>query len=84
MIGRLGRREHDHEDREDLRVEPAAVPAEPDEVDVAGVEHQLDADQDADRVPARDDSHHADAEQRRGESEIVVEPDAHASPLRTR
>ena len=47
---------------------------EGDQVDVDGVQHQLDAEQDADGVAPRDDAEEADAEEHGGEGEIGLEP----------
>ena len=55
------------------------------QVDVGGVEDQLDADQHADGVAPRDDADEPDREQRGAEKEVVVEADGHACfLLRTR
>jgi hypothetical protein len=52
----------------------AVEPAERDEVDVDGVEHQLDAEQNADGVAPRDDAEQADRENDRGENQVRVRP----------
>src|SRR3989442_11237398 len=57
--GNLGHRDGDREERED---QPRQVPVEAserDQVDVDGVEHQLDPEQDADRVAAGADTQKA-------------------------
>src|SRR5262245_24401101 len=51
------------------------------EVDVDGVQHELDAEQDADGVAAGDDPEEADGEQRGGEREVRLEPHAYSSGL---
>ena len=51
----------------------AVEPAERDEVDVDRVQHQLDAEQDADGVAAGHRAEEADAEDHRGEREIGLE-----------
>src|SRR5262245_17315403 len=63
---RLGRGQHDHEDAEDLAGElsrPLDEVVEGDEVHVRSVEDQLDAHQDADRVPPGDHGDHAEREE---------------------
>src|SRR5262249_42113432 len=60
--GDLGDRDGDREEREDQPCHVAAEARECDQIDVDGVEHQLDAEQDADRVPARQHAEEADGE----------------------
>src|SRR6266446_4948761 len=65
--GRLGRGQHDHEDREHLPGDLSwalHVMIEGDEVHVGGVEDQLDAHEDPDRIAPGDHRHHAEREQR--------------------
>src|SRR5205823_6843899 len=76
---RLGRRQHDHEDGEDLAGEPARSfdeMVEGDEVHVGGVQDELDAHEDADRVPPGDDGDHTEGEERRADGEEVGQADA--------
>src|SRR6266478_285924 len=64
--GRLGRRQHDDEDGEDLAGDlprPFHEVVEGDEVHVGGVEDQLDAHEDSDCVAPRDHRHNAQREQ---------------------
>src|SRR5712691_3972322 len=76
---RLGRRQHDHEDAEDL---PGQLPrplhevVEGDEVHVGGVEDQLHPHQDADRVAPRDHRDHAEREEDRADDEDMGQADA--------
>src|SRR6266702_2119719 len=51
------------------------------QVDVDGIEHQLDAEEDADGVPAGDDAEEADGEEDGGEGEIGAEAHAYSSGL---
>src|SRR5437764_169470 len=77
--GRLGRRQDDHEDGEDLAGEPARPldeMVEGDEVHVGGVQEELDAHEDADRVPPGDDGDHSEGEERRADGEEVGQADA--------
>src|SRR6266851_4678433 len=74
----LGRRQHDHEDAEDL---PGQLPrplhevVERDEVHVRGVEDQLHPHQDADRVAPRDHRDHAEREKDRADDEEMGQAD---------
>src|SRR3954469_5460103 len=77
--GRLCRRQHDHEDGEDLPGEPPRSfdeMVEGDEVHVGGIQDELDAHEDADRVPAGDDRDHPEGEERRADDEEVGQADA--------
>src|SRR2546430_3487975 len=70
--GRLGRSQHDHEDREHLPGDLSRalhVMIEGDEVHVGGVEDQFDAHEDPHRVAPGDHRHHAEREQRRADDE---------------
>src|SRR5881628_3460587 len=69
----FGHRDRDGEQREDEPGQVGAEAREGDEVDVHRVEHQLDAEQDADSVPARQHAEEADDEDERGEHEVGVE-----------
>src|SRR5262245_27623258 len=80
--GDLGDRDGDREEREDQPDDVAAEARERNLVDVDGVEYELDAEQDADRVPARQDAEQADGEDQGGQREVRREPD-HSS-LRAR
>src|SRR6267142_758068 len=73
--GDLGDRDGDREEREDQPRHVAAEARERDEIDVDRVEHQLDAEQDADRVPACQDSEEADGEHERRQREVRRETD---------
>src|SRR6185295_16473391 len=71
---RLGGGEHDDEDREDLSVvPPAAVTGEGHVVHVGGVQDELDAHQDPDRVPARHDGEQAEGEEDARERDEMAE-----------
>src|SRR6266478_5920916 len=77
--GCLGRRQHDHEDGEDLAGDlprPFHEVVEGDEVHVGGVEDQLDAHQDPHRVPPGDHRHHPQREQGGAHDEEMREADA--------
>src|SRR4051812_12361966 len=77
--GGLGRREHDHEDGEDLAGEPSRafdVVIEGDEIHVGGVQDQFHAHEDADGIPAGDDGDHPEGEERRADDEEVGQADA--------
>ena len=68
-------------DREDGKDHPdlaAAESGERDQIDVDRVEHQLDAEQDADRVASRHDTEQADAKHDGGEYEVRLQ--AHIKP----
>src|SRR3954447_1002019 len=76
--GGLGRRQHDHEDREHLPGElprPFDEMVEGDEVHVRGIEDQLDAHEDADGVAPGDDRDHPEREERGADGQVVREPD---------
>ena len=67
---------HRDADREDGEHHPCRLPAvarEGDEVDVDRVHHQLDAEQDANRVAARRHAEQADAEHDRRQDEIRLQ-----------
>src|SRR5713101_2623335 len=75
---RLGRRQHDHEDAEDLPGQlrrPLDEVVEGDEVHVRGVQDQLHAHQDADRVPPGDHRDHAEREEDGAHDEEMGQPD---------
>ena len=71
--GRLGRRQHDHEQGEDLPfdLEGRVEVGEGDEVDVGPVEHQLDAHEHADGVALGRHADDAADEQQRAEQQVV-------------
>src|SRR5262245_742992 len=73
--GDLGDRDGDREEREDQTGDVTAEARERDQVDVDRVEHQLDAEQDADRVPARQHAEQADGEDQGGQREVRREAD---------
>src|SRR2546430_8716550 len=75
---RLGRGQHDDEDAEDLPGELRGAldeVVEGDEVHVRGVQDQLHAHQDADRVPPGDHGHHAEREQDGADDEEMGQAD---------
>ena len=65
----LGCGDHDHHEREDLALLAVEETAVGDQRNVGGVEHQLDAHEDNDRVAPDEHAHGADREQERGEPE---------------
>src|SRR6266436_3458067 len=77
--GRLGRSQHDHEDREHLPGDLSRalhVMIQGDEVHVGGVEDQLDAHEDPHRVAPGDHRHHAEREQHRADDQEMGQADA--------
>src|SRR5437867_9474560 len=80
----LGDRDGDGEERED---EPRHVPVEArerDEVDVDGVEHQLDPEQDADCVATGQDTEEADREHERPQDQVRRTTDHSSLPAKQR
>src|SRR5437868_15234767 len=80
--GRLGRGQHDHEDREHLSGDLSRalhVMIEGDEVHVGGIEDQLDAHEDPDRVAPGDHSHHPERAQRRADAAEPAQAEARHS-----
>src|SRR3989440_8438535 len=80
--GRLGRSQHDHEDREHLPGDLSRalhVMIEGDEDHVGGVEDQLDAHEDPHRVAPGDHRHHAEREQHRADDQEMGQADARHS-----
>src|SRR5436309_505076 len=75
----LGDRDRDREEREDQPEEVAVESGEGDQIDVHGVEHQFDPEQDPDRVAPREDAKEADREHERREREVRGQ--AHSSVL---
>src|SRR6478735_5031481 len=73
----LGRGHHHHEEGGDLAVEVAVLLGEGDQREVGGVEHQLDAHEDHDRVAPGEHSHAADGEEDRRQYD--VRGDVHSS-----
>src|ERR1043166_3219330 len=69
-------KDHEHHAGEFVRI--GAVTPEGDEVQVRGVEHQLNADEHEDGVAARQRPGESDAEEQRGEND-VVEQGCHGS-----
>src|SRR5438309_53138 len=63
----LGDRDRDREEREDQPEEVAVESGEGDQIDVHGVEHQFDTEQDPDRVAPREDVKEDDHEHDRSE-----------------
>src|SRR5258708_15417291 len=66
-----------HEEDDDLAVGTAMRPAEGDERQVDGVEHDLDRQQDRDQVAPNEHAGRADAEQHRRQHEVVVQRRVH-------
>src|SRR3990170_2725994 len=75
--GDLGRGDDEDEDDEDAAalVHEAEAPGERDEREIRRVQHQLDAHEDHDRVPAHEDATQADEEQERGDRDEGAERD---------
>src|SRR4029450_10397186 len=71
----LRHRDADGEQREHHSHHVAVEAREGNQVDVDGVEHELDTEEDADGVPARDHAEEPDREEHRGEDEIALERD---------
>ena len=72
----FGRRDADGENNEHHSGERFGIFAEPpegDEVQVRGVEHEFDADEDQDGVAPGQRASQSDAEEQRGENQIVVQ-----------
>src|ERR1043165_2256306 len=79
--GGLGRRNGQHQQREDLPDQVAEERGERHQVDVDGEQDQLDRHQDDDDVLAVDeDAEDPEREQDRGDREIVSEADGHVRP----
>src|ERR1043166_707881 len=79
--GGLGRRNGQHQQREDLPDQVAEERGERHQVDVDGEQDQLDRHQDDDDVLAVDeDAEDPEREQDRGDREVVPEPDGHVRP----
>ena len=68
----LGRGDDHDEERHDLAVQRAVDPAEGDQCQVRGVEHQLDAHEQHDRVAPDQHPDGADGEQDRRQHQVVV------------
>src|ERR1035437_8152467 len=68
---RLGHRVGDHEDGEDLPVDVAERVRKRDQVDVHGVQNQLDGHQDDHDVAARQHAHGSDQQQRRAQGQVM-------------
>src|SRR4051812_26767068 len=66
----LGGGHHHHEERRDLAVEVAVLPGEGDQRQVGGVEHQLHAHEDHDRVAPGQDPDAADREEDAREDDV--------------
>src|SRR6476620_8041920 len=73
-----GRDDH-HDDRKDLAVAVAPHAGEGDQRDVRRVEHQLEAEQDHERVAAHEHATGADREDQRADHEVPA--DVHQPPL---
>src|SRR3954467_10036683 len=71
----------DHDDqREDLPAHVPAVARERDEREVGGVEHQLQAEQDHERVAPREHAGHPDAEDQRRDDQVPGDAHICAGP----
>src|SRR5712692_3714955 len=77
----LRHRDGDGEHGEDHPDHVRVVAREGDQVDVDGIDHELDAEQDANGIPARDDAEEADGEEGGGQREIGAEAHAYSSGL---
>src|SRR2546430_5929152 len=77
--GDLGRRDDEDEDDEDAPalVDRAVLPREGDESEVRGVEHELDAHEDHDRVAADQQPRAPDEEERRRHDDVCAERNGH-------
>src|SRR6266540_6616098 len=78
----LGRGDDDHEEREDLTVQVPVHPRERDEREVHGVQHQLDRQEDHDRIATHEHSDHTGGEEHRREREVLRRLDHTRSSLR--
>src|SRR5207247_1296541 len=81
--GDLGHGDRDREEGEEQPDRIGVQAGEGDEVDVHGVEHELDAEEDPDRVAPREDPEEPDREHKGGDDEIGVEP-GHAQSSRAK
>src|SRR5438067_3772272 len=79
---RLARRDRQDEEHEHLPVQVAVVAGERDEVERDALHHHLGAEEHRDQVAAGEEAHQPDAEERRGDREVVPEGDHSAGPLR--
>src|SRR5918999_1381166 len=75
----LCRRNHEHEEDEDLAVDIAVNARKGDEHEVDRVQHQLDKHEDHDRVAAQESADRSDGEHQSREGEIEARRDAHAA-----
>src|SRR5262249_36815060 len=75
----VGARDRARATGEDQPPQVAVEAREGDQIDVDSVQHQLDPEQDADRVAAGQDAEEADREDERGQDQVGREPD-HSSP----
>src|SRR5438093_1555241 len=73
--GDLGDGDGDREQGEDQPQQVAVKAREGNQVDVDGIQHQLDPEQDTDRVAAGQDPEEPDREHERGQDQIGREPD---------
>src|SRR5689334_1148478 len=83
--GGFGRRDGEHEQREDLPDQVAEMGRERHQIDVDGEQDQLDRHQDDDDVLAVDeDAEDPEREQDGADRKVVSEPDGHDSPCPAR
>ncbi len=76
--GCFRRREHDHERGHDLAVDSVLhVAGKGYEIDIGGVEHELDAHEDPDGIAARHHGKQAESEQHRTDGQEMRQPDVH-------
>src|SRR5882757_8788434 len=77
----FGGRDHHHEERHDLAVQPAVDPGEGDQGEVHRVQHQLDAHEHHDGVAAHQHPDRADGEQQRGQQQVISRGHRWFSPV---
>src|SRR5882757_8430343 len=77
----FGGRDHHHEERHDLAVQPAVDPGEGDQGEVHRVQHQLDAHEHHDGVAAHQHPDRADGEQQRGQEQVISRGHRWFSPV---
>src|SRR4051812_45280027 len=78
--GGLRRRHRHHEEHDDLTIRRAQRPAEGDERQVDGIEHDLDRQEDRNQVPPHEYAGRAYGEEDGRQNQIMVERDHHAPP----
>src|SRR2546423_7650507 len=80
--GRFRRRHRHHEEHDDLAVRRAERPAERDERQVDGIQHDLDRQENRDQVAPHEHAGRADGEENRREHEVVIERHHHGCSRR--